>query len=481
MATKSTGRPELAVIADPTLDLLDGWVLDIMPNPDRVLRSLGGDLAQYAKLVRDDTVQSALQQRRDALIGREWVVEPGGTSAKDKAAADSLREMLQALEWDSITKKMLMGLLYGYSVAECIWAVDGKRVYLADIKVRRASRFAFGREGELRLLKRGGIESALMPERKFWVATFGADDDDTFYGQGLGYQLWWPVFLKRNGAKFWSIFLDKFGSPTPWVQYPGEGNDAQKRTAIEAALAFRHESAIATPAGFAVQLLEAGKGGQASYGEFLAYWDNAILKILLSQTGTTNSGPYVGTAEVHKSVRLDIIRSDGDILNCSFSTTVAAWLTEWNHPGAAVPRVWRVIEDADEEDTLMERDKKLSDMGLELRDDAAVAERYGAEWRKRPAGASSAPSTPSADFAEGGQADDAAALAGQLDALTGEPLDTMIARIREILDNATNLEDALAQLLDAYPGMELGDLAGLMGEAGAVSRLQGMLGVVDDA
>ena len=63
-------RPEYRVVSSGALDLAN-FAGEIVSNPDTVLVSLGGELKNYAKLLRDDQVHSLLEQRQDALkIGR---------------------------------------------------------------------------------------------------------------------------------------------------------------------------------------------------------------------------------------------------------------------------------------------------------------------------------------------------------------------------------------------------------------------------
>ena len=297
-------RPEYRVVSSGALDLAN-FAGEIVSNPDTVLVSLGGELKNYAKLLRDDQVHSLLEQRQDALIAAEWEVVPGGEDSRDREAADFLRGQLMALNWDAITRRMHKGVLYGYSVAECIWGMDGNKITLDAVKIRKPWRFGFGKDGELKL--RVNAQTFLMPERKFWIAVWGADDDDSPYGQGLGHALWWPVYLKRNGAKFWAAYLDKFGSPSVKSKYPAGATEKEKATALEAAKAFRNESAVAVPEGFDVELIEAAKNSGGSYEEFLKYWDGAIAKIILSQTGTTQQGQYSGTAEVLNDVKSELL------------------------------------------------------------------------------------------------------------------------------------------------------------------------------
>lgn len=108
---------------------------------------------------------------------------------------------------------------------------------------------------------------------------------------GLGHQLWWPVYLKRNGARFWAAYLDRFGVPTTKAVYPSDESEAEnekrKKDALAAALSLRSEGAVALPEGFDVSLVESTSRGSGDFKDFLAYWDDAIAKIILSQTGTS--------------------------------------------------------------------------------------------------------------------------------------------------------------------------------------------------
>jgi phage gp29-like protein len=361
---------------------LDAFVGEIMPNEDRVLLSLGGDLSEYEKLLRDGQVASCLQQRRDAVIAREWKVTPGRDDELSKKAADSLRKQLDNIKFDRITRMMLAGVFYGYAVAECLWAMDGGNVVLDTIKVRKAQRFVFDKDKRLRLKSWSDPNGKIMPEQKFWVYRAGADDDDSPYGKGLAHYLYWPVYLKRNGAKFWAIYMDRFAAPTALAKYSDSADEQDKRTALEAARSLRMTSAVAIPKGFELSLLQALKSAGGDYEKFLLYWDGAISKIILSQTGTTDANPYVGTANVHSQVRLDILRSDADLVCESFNDGPAKWLTDWNYPGAAYPKVKRIIEDSNEVKVAIDRDEKLHSMGYQYTDEE-LRRRHGAGWQRK--------------------------------------------------------------------------------------------------
>ena len=342
-------KPVMGEIAASGAELnLAPYIQEIEQSGDELLKSLGGDLTQYEKLLRDEQVQSAFQQRRRAVTSTEWEVEPASESSIDKQAADFLRDQLKHLKWDRITDKMLYGTFYGYAVAELIYAIEGGRVVIDTIKVRKAKRFVFGRDGTLRLKKPGQPKGVIMPERKFWTYSVGADNDDDPYGRGLGYWLYWPIYLKRNGAKFWAMTLEKFGGPTVVGKYSGGAQDGEIRKLLEAAVSVQTDAAVAIPQGMELEIMESTKRAGGDFNAFMKYWDAAIAKVVLSQTMTTDDGSSQSQASVHMEVRQDVVKGDAD-LNCeSFNDGPARWLTEWNFPGAGIPNVWRIIEEPED-------------------------------------------------------------------------------------------------------------------------------------
>lgn len=476
-------RADLGIHADGVLDLAN-FVGQILPSSDPVLVSLGGNLKEYQKLRRDDQVAALMQQRQDKLVEAEYEVVPGGEDARDVAAADFLREQLAAIPFDQASRKMHGSILYGYGIAECIWGRDAGRITLTDIKVRAPWRFGFAKDGLLKLIIQS--EYRPMPPRKFWNVTWGAEDDDSPYGTGLGHALWWPVYLKRNGARFWAAFLDRFGVPTTKATYQPDSSDSEterrKRTALEAAMALRSEGAVALPEGFDISLVEAtgGGNGAADFKSFLSYWDDAIAKIILSQPGTSRIGQYSGTAEVHSGVSTSVVKADADLLCQSFNLGPAAWLTEWNFPGAKPPQVWRKVEDSNKIKAEGERDENIAALGLELTDDE-ITRRYGDGWQRKQAVTMAGPAfaevsapaeaTPepySQTLADQAQGLSDAAHTSMLDAIRAE-LDAAVARGE---DMASFAERMLA--LNKLQGVD--DLAVLLSEALLTADLAGRAG-----
>lgn len=416
-------------------------------SSDEVLRTHGGgDLALYDRLLTDGQVHSVFGQRRAATISRPWVVEPGGSTPLDIAAADDLRSQLKSVEFDRVSSHLLLAIIHGFSLAECIWTLRGSRIVLSRMKTRKARRFGFSASGALLMLR---PEMRPMPPRKFWVWRFGGDDDDR-NGRGLGEPLYWPVWFKRNALRFWSIWLERNASPTPVAKGPAGMNPIDEAKLLELLGHVTNGGRIVIPKHVEIAFLESARQAGGDYQAFVDYWDAQITKILMSQTMTTEDGASLSQAKVHQDVGQSVTASDADLLCESFTRGPATWLTEWNFPGAKVPLVYRDTTDEEDLNTHSERDLKLSQMGY--RPTAKrIAEVYGDGYELAPA---PAPQAAPANFAEPKTLPEVEPTAEDLGGDWREALGAEVDEIDNLLKSASSLEEArdrLGELMKREP------------------------------
>ena len=402
----STPRPEpgreIATTKDG-VDITRGFVGPFLLPFDNVLRTRGNyDLLIYEHVLSDEEVKSALNQRMLAVTQCEWDVEPGGKRAIDKAAAADLKAQLHRIGWDNVTTKMLFGVFYGYAVAELIYRPEGARVVMDAIKVRNRRRFRFGKDGDLRLLTMSTMTEgipALPPY--FWHFSCGADHDDEPYGLGLAHWLYWSVNFKRNDVKFWLIYAEKFGMPTGVGRYDPDATEGERQKLLAAVRAIQTDSGIILPKGMEIALLEAARSGASDYATLYAAMNAAIQKVVLGQTASTQGTPgKLGADNLQADVRKDIIKADADLICESFTLGPARWLTEWNFPGAAVPRVYRITEEPEDLDSRATRDKTITEMGF-VPSLSYITATYGGDWQARavPAPTAALPLPADANFA----------------------------------------------------------------------------------
>lgn len=466
-----TKRPELGEIASTHdgRDITRGFVeaLHYLSPSDKVLNQAGG-LEAYEELLKDDQVSATFAQRRNAVLARPWIVQPGGTKRQDKQAAQLIEETLNALPWDTITDQMLYARLYGYAVAEVMWAIENSQVKISGIRVRDRRRFVFAPDNSLKMLTYRNPNGEVLPDRKFWVSSVGASHNDEPYGLGLGHALYWPVFFKRNGAKFWARFMEKFASPTAMGIFPNGASDAERLKLLGAVQAVAMDSGIIIPEGTQIELLEASRGGNASYEQWMHYWDSAIAKVVLGQTMTTEDGSSYSQATVHYDVRQDLVKADADLVSQTANVSWVRWLVDYNFSGAAYPTIWRDLEDAEDMKTRSERDKALFDMGFKLTPEA-VTRIYGDEYE-----AIQLQSTPNLPTEQ--NSDQTALAEGEEEILPIEPLTQTLEKetaptwrkildhIQHLVDTAPDLPSLRDALLNAYaelPGEELGEVMAL--------------------
>lgn len=367
-------------------DITQPWIGELKQPLDRRLWG-PADWGPYDRVLLDDQVKACLAQRIGAVVSRDWHVLPGDEQdPRSVEAAEALTDEISAIGWDRVTEKMLYAVFFGYSVAELIWAAKPEGWGWDRVHVRHARRFRFDKDDKLRLLTTGAsIVGEPLPDRKFWVVRYGGTDDDHAYGRGLAEWLYWPVWFKRNGVRFWNVFLDKYSVPTVKGTYPRGATKAQINDLLSAIQAIATDTGIAVPEGFLVELIEQAKQG-ADFGAVCRYMDGAIAKVILSQTMTTDNGSSRAQADVHADVKLEIVKADADLLTDSFAEGPARWWTDFRFgPDVAAPRVVRVVEEPTDLKAEAETDNILAQMGWELTDEA-FADKYGEGYeRKVPA------------------------------------------------------------------------------------------------
>mgnify|MGYP000551371425 CR=1 FL=1 len=242
------GRPMTVEVATARkdIDLFAGWA-GRMENPDVVLRqeSQGRGVRLYEELERDWQVFSMLQTRSLALQACEWQVEPASDKRADRKIADFVEEVLKQANFDGLTDALMQAILTGYKPVEVMWEVRDGQVRIAELRGRRPSRFVFDMDERLRLLTpERPVDGEPVPERKFIVWSYGGHDANP-YGRGLGHQCYWPVWFKKNAVRFWMIFAEKFGAPTPVGKYP-PGMEERKETLLAALDAIQQETGRAS-------------------------------------------------------------------------------------------------------------------------------------------------------------------------------------------------------------------------------------------
>lgn len=436
--------PTLAeVTAEGAFDVGRRYVHDLREHTDEVLRVHGhGQLELYEKILDDEQTLACFNQLRSSIVARETRVEPGGDSELDARAADYIRTIVESSVWDQACWKMLVGVMFGFGVAECLFELRGSMVHLSGLRVRRAARFRWTRGGELRLMRDDGTPIALPP-RKMWTFSIGAHHDDDPYGRGLAHWLYWPTWFKRNAIRFWAVHLERFSGITPVASVPPGTYDTEteRQKLLRTLHEIRGGGAIVIPKGIDLELAQALRDSGGDYEKFVNLMNAAISKIILQQTMTTDDGASLSQAQVHAKVSGYNAKAIADILCESFRQGPVRWLVEWNFPGAKLPMLYRDFSESVDLAALAQRDQALAGIGWRPTEQR-IREVYGDGYEPAPPPAA-APGFGAA-FAEARSMSQD--IGDTLDNEWEQTLGPQIAAIQKLIDGSRNLNEVRARL-----------------------------------
>jgi len=458
-------------------DLARGFVGELRQPDDRILdRRPGQFLEAYERLRSDSQVKPTLQQRRTSLVQRDIVVEPGADDAPSRRAADWTREMIDHVGWDRVASKMHYGVFYGYAVAELMYEQDGSTIGVDQVKVRDRSRFRFDRDFRLRLTTPTDRHSGeLMPARKFWVYTSGADHDDQIYGLGLAHFLYWPVYFKRNGVRIWLNTLEAAARGAPYGTYPPGAPKHEQNKLLRALSILRDGGSAIWPEGMDVGTLDIDRSGAPSNGELHDKMNAAISKIVLSQTLTTDAeagGGLGGSqAEVQQGVAEQVQKADAMLMMGSFRRGQPnhegplEWLVEWNFPEATIPNVHYDFHEADDLKDVADRVRKMYLSGWKVSEES-VEEAFPLNYEALPETQGGGAAGRAAELAEGKKETALPAPTAVADAVqdsADEELAGMVEEVRGLLKEVGSLQEFSRRLIELYPELPNEQLTEILG------------------
>ena len=462
-------------VASRLLDPYETFFMGIIRTSDSTLLERGGpdSYVIYNDLKRDATVFAALQKRRLALISCPWNISCSEKGPAGDAAALVIGEIFRKFMFDRVCEDLLDATLLGYSPAEIVWTVRDNMIIPARVVKRAQRRFRFvqndkDKPPEMRLVTRENmLTGEPLPDRKFIVHRVNPQDDNP-YGVGLGQQLFWPVFFKRQGITFWAKFCQRFGAPTPWGKYPKGSDKVAKNTLFAALQAMSNDGAIMTPEGMSIELLEAASSGSVTTQESLCkFMDEQINSAVLGQDAQSGRGGALAAASKERQdVRIELVQADSDLLSDTLNSTLVAWLCEYN--GLPQCQVYREIKKDEDLKNLADTDYVVWQMGFAPTLDY-IRQRYGAGWDVRTIAAPVPAAGPGANFAEHHPAPDQLALDAAINKINPAALNdaaaAMIQPVLDAIDSATSFEDALVKLEASFPKMDANKLQGLLAEA----------------
>ena len=450
------------------------WSGGLIPDQDQTIltRGRGRRYKLYLEDVKRDLHAFAvLEKRKMAVIARPWRVESVSQSERDVAVAAMVEKQLKNLNmtdvyvgfagFDGLCYNLLEATLVGRVPAVVDWEVRGEEVVAVGVRSLDPDRVDDWLEGEfpeLRILTNTNpVKGEIPPPRSLFAHVYGATELNP-KGLGQGTRLWWAVFFKKNGIKFWLDYNERFASPLPKGTYRSGATEEEIATLEKALQQIAQGYGISIPEGMAIELLEAKRAGSFETHESLCrYMDEQMSECVLGETGTTNQSGNGGSRardQVGNEVRLEIAQADWDLLSATLHRSLVRWIVELNAPGAEIPQVIRDFSEPEDLLSRSERDKNLSETGWELTEQE-VAKVYGAGYQRKQSATQPGPRPE--QFARR-PFPDQVALDQAIGSLTPEQLQSQIEPIVkpmiDLIMGASSYEELLEDLAIAYPQMD---------------------------
>lgn len=299
------------------LDGSYGGFLNLLPDPDPVLRKRCDEAAVLEDLAADDHVTAAMLGRKERVLKRDdYSITPGALEDEEPTEmagllADRLAADLEQTTLHDIVAEILDAPFFGMVPLEIMWEPDGNWWHIKDIIPRPYHWFAYNYKNELVFKGENSLTAEPLPAGKFVVARHHPSFANP-YGLRLLSRCLWPVAFKRGGIQFYVRFIEKFGIPHTIAKAPSKAN-AMEKSKMAADLANIVANAVAVlPCGSDVQF-ETVSGQTGDLHEtFLKRWDKAISKVLSGQTLTLEmeGSNSLAASETHAGVADDISHAD---------------------------------------------------------------------------------------------------------------------------------------------------------------------------
>ncbi len=481
-----------------------------------------GDPVSYMELAetieeRDLHYLGVIGTRRRAVSLIEITVEAGSEDAADEAIAQEIRDWLRRDELASEVFHILDCLSKGYSGTEIIWDTSMGQHMPARLERRDPRWFRFNRHDLTTPLRLddNGMEVPLEPGKFIW-ATIAAKSGIPLR-TGLARAAMWGYLFKKFTERDWAIFTQTYGHPLRLGKFAAGATEEDKRTLMRAVANIAGDMAAIVPESMMIEFVTAPNVGAAHalYKERADWLDQQISKAVLGQTATTDAVTGgLGSGKEHREVQKDIEAADARALAAILNRDLILPWVQLNHgPRKAYPRL--KIERPEQEDlkALADALGPLIDRGLEVSHDAILSKfglpepkpgakllrpsgprpvapgetpRPGAQPPVRPTegqdeGDDDPPETaPQAERPKrrGPSADDL--LTSRMEEEGAPAMEAMLAQIEAMMEKATSLAELRVMVLSAFPEIDAGQLAQVLGLGLVAAHAGGRAAVAEE-
>lgn len=345
--------------------------MDIMPNPDPVLKKMGYgyDVSIYKDLLADPQLYGAIENNR----------KPGVTSLLryldnekcPKQELEFFQTFFNELDdkgiYNNITNQTLDTPQFGRTVFGLQWGKVNGIFIPVKISQIPANECAFNGKSELLVMNEFGFYEIPEHPARYIVLQHKATLDNP-YGEPLLSRCYWNIRFKKDGMKLWALFTEKFGMPWVKANYNASAianafnispTDAANML-LEQLSAMAKDGIIVFPDGTSVDIASSGqKDNSEIYEKMVRICDEQNTKLQLGHSGATEStsGDKLSNDTTATDVRQNVIDSD-KMYPIMFWNKIIDWIHFFNFCGNEKPR-FDLYAKEDVDMSWAERDAKL--------------------------------------------------------------------------------------------------------------------------
>ena len=467
---------------------------------------------------KDGHIAAELGKRRRALLVDWSVVPPDNPTPAEKRNAELLAELVgEIADFEDVLFDVTDAIGKGFSCCEIEWHKPGKYWVPKTITHRPQSWFTVhrGYRQQLRLRSNTTVDGIVgEPLQPFgWITHVHKAKSGYLERTAMFRQLVWPYLFKNYSVGDLAEFLEIYGIPVRIGKYPSGASEKEKMTLLRALVGIGHNAAGIIPAGMELDFLDAATGDPKAFELMLNWCERTQSKVILGGTLTSGADGKSSTnalGNVHNEVRKDL--RDSDIRQVGSTITrdllyPLALLNGLAPDGMRRCSVFQLdVGETEDMAAYAEALPKLVDIGVQIpvqwaqeklgipqpEDGEPVLQATSpAMWRQGMAAttgrvpfpghlwgvAAAAGQLPAGQLPPSPQT----AMQPQLAANIKAPAAAWVDKIRELVSQATSLEQIRDGIAALDPNMSLDDYAAAMAEALAAAHLAGRYEVLQEA
>lgn len=467
---------------------------------------------------KDGHIAAELGKRRRALLVDWSVVPPDNPTPAEKSNAELLAELVgEIADFEDVLFDVTDAIGKGFSCCEIEWHKPGKYWVPKTITHRPQSWFTVhrGYRQQLRLRSNTTVDGIVgEPLQTFgWITHVHKAKSGYLERTAMFRQLVWPYLFKNYSVGDLAEFLEIYGIPVRIGKYPSGASEKEKMTLLRALVGIGHNAAGIIPAGMELDFLDAATGDPKAFELMLNWCERTQSKVILGGTLTSGADGKSSTnalGNVHNEVRKDLRDSDIKQMCSTITRDLLYPLAALNGlapDGMRRCPVFRLdVGETEDMTAYAEALPKLVDIGVQIpvqwaQEKLGIPQPEAGEpvlqatspaiWRQGLAAttgrvpfpghlwgvAAAAGQLPAGQLPPSPQT----AMQPQLAANIKAPAAAWVDKIRELVSQATSLEQIRDGIAALDPNMSLDDYAAAMAEALAAAHLAGRYEVLQEA